>query len=114
MARLPHTNSTRQPCFTFSVLRSRMHPICPVPVTWVPPHAVFFDWRECAEPKSFCLFLAHEPNVHGTVLHDHIVGQRLGGFDLLLGKTLAFEVDGTIVRTHVKGNRWHIEEANKG
>ena len=29
-ARLPQTNSTRQPCFTFSVFRSRIGPICPV------------------------------------------------------------------------------------
>ena len=38
-ARPPQTNSTRTPCFTFSVLRMSNVPICPVARTCVPPQA---------------------------------------------------------------------------
>ena len=89
-ARSPQTNSTRTPCFTFSVLRSRMEPICPVLRTWVPPQAFRSKFSNVDQPQLLALRrrnLAHahgsrfvrvsEANRNRTVLEDDLVGQLL-------------------------------------
>ena len=98
-ARRPQTNSTRTPCFTFSVLRSRMQPICPVLRTWVPPQA-FRSKSRMSISRSFsrsaggilrtpmrARFVGRgEANLDRTVFGDDLVRQRLGRFQLLGGQ----------------------------
>ncbi len=89
-ARIPQTNSTRTPCLTFSVLRSRIEPICPVLRTWVPPQAfrskvLNVDQTQLLALRSRNLAHAHgarfvsrgEANLTGRFLEDDLVGQLL-------------------------------------
>ena len=126
-ARCPATNSTRHPWRTFSTFLSKMLAICPVCETCVPPQArevevanvdqaqfVALGGRKFAQAELPCFVAGHEADVDRAVLQDDLVGQALGGFDLLFRQRGRVEINRAVVVGHVERDRGHVVEADEG
>ncbi len=126
-ARWPQTNSTRHPCLHFLDLAQqdaanlagasdvRTAASGKIEIAHLnQPQLVALRRRQLAQTQFSSFFLGHETNLDGTVLGNHFVRQKLGGFHLLRPQCLRIQIDRAVLRAHVKGNRGHLKAAHKG
>ena len=75
---------------------------------------VAFGGRQFAQAELPCFVARHEADVDRAVLEDDLVGQALGGFDLLFRQRRRVEIDGAVVVGHVERDRRHVVQADEG
>src|SRR5260370_32739638 len=75
---------------------------------------VAFGGRQFAQDQFFGFAAGDEADVYGAILKDDLVGEPLGGFDLLFGQRGSVEVNRAVVVRHVERNGRHVVEADEG
>src|SRR5690349_4133742 len=70
----------------------------------------FVHDRNLAQAERLSFVLTHELDGYGTILLNDLIGERFGLLDLFGLKLWRVEVNRTRFVSHVKGDRWHIEQ----